>query len=80
MHLLNINIWLANSKEIAGSEVVFENGMREVFDSIILCTGYRIMLDFLHPNIKNIVFADKEELYLDVNLLIQTYQIIQKTK
>ena len=46
--------------------MTFENGNREDFDSIILCTGYKIDLSYLNADLRKIVFKDKNEQILDV--------------
>lgn len=56
----------SNVKAIAGSEVTFENGEKESFDSIIMCTGYKIGLSMLHPDLKKLVFKDNKESILNV--------------
>ncbi len=56
----------SNIKEIAGDEVRFENGEKENFDSIIMCTGYKIGLSMLHPDLKKLIFKDNEESILNV--------------
>jgi lysine/ornithine N-monooxygenase len=53
-------------KRIDGSEIEFENGEKEAFDAIILCTGYQIDLDFLHKDIRDQVFFDEEQTFLNV--------------
>lgn len=64
-------------KKINGNEVIFENGHSQQFDTIIMCTGYKISLDFLEPKVKSIVFEDKEELHLNVAIFNQFIKIFQ---
>lgn len=51
---------------IRGNEIEFENGKKDEFDAIILCTGYKIDLSFLHSDIRKLVFQDPEETFLNV--------------
>ena len=55
--------------------MIFDNGDKQEYDSIILCTGYRIMLDFLHRDIKDVIFEEKEELHLNVLIVKMNYFI-----
>jgi dimethylaniline monooxygenase (N-oxide forming) len=55
-----------NVSLINGSRVTFENGEEEQFDSIIMCTGFKIGLDFLGDNLKNRIFTDKDYTHLNV--------------
>lgn len=54
-------------KAINGNEILFENGDRDEFDTIILCTGYKIDLGYLHQELQDIVFKDKEKTVLNVS-------------
>lgn len=55
-----------NIRSIAGNEVTFENGEVDTFDTIIMCTGYKIGLEFLHPDVRNMVFKDSKSSVLNV--------------
>lgn len=47
--------------------VTFENGSSDTFDCIILCTGYKIDLNYLDVKLKREIFQDKEESILNVS-------------
>jgi dimethylaniline monooxygenase (N-oxide forming) len=55
-----------NVRSISGSDVTFENGEVDSFDTIIMCTGYKIGLDFLHPDLKNVIFKDADNSILNL--------------
>ena len=57
-------------QSISSDEVTFENGDKEKVDKIILCTGYKIDLDFLSPNLKEKCFLDPQGKYLNVKFFI----------
>ncbi|CAF1031598.1 unnamed protein product, partial [Brachionus calyciflorus] len=52
--------------EIYGKRVTFENGDEDEFDCIILCTGYKIDLNYLADEVKKEIFADSEETMLNL--------------
>lgn len=55
-------------KEIKGKEVTFLNNEKEEFDSVILCTGYKIGIDFLSNDLKKLVFDQDDDSFLNVSL------------
>lgn len=52
--------------------MTFENNETAEYDQIILCTGYKMGLEFLSPDLKTKIFSDKEEANLNVRWL-KTY-------
>lgn len=64
---LKLSIMFNSFQNISGSEVTFTNGEKEIFDSIIMCTGYKIDLNYLHPDLRKTVFKDSEQSILNVN-------------
>ncbi|XP_063713697.1 flavin-containing monooxygenase 5-like [Symsagittifera roscoffensis] len=50
-----------NIQEVQKSTVTFNDGTREEFDAILMCTGYDINLDFLDDQIKRMVLNSKRE-------------------
>lgn len=46
--------------------MTFENNETAEYDQIILCTGYKMGLEFLSPDLKTKIFSDKEEAKLNV--------------
>lgn len=48
--------------------MTFLNNEKEEFDSIILCTGYKIGIDFLSNDLKKLVFDPEDDSYLNVSL------------
>lgn len=55
-----------NVKSIDGNRVTFDDNQTDEYDSIILCTGYKIDLEFLSDNLKTLVYKDKEKTRLNV--------------
>ena len=55
-------------KEISGNEVTFTNGEKVNFDAIILCTGYKIGIDFLSNDLKQMIFDKDNDAFLNVTL------------
>jgi hypothetical protein len=62
-------------QRINGSEIEFESGEKANYDAIIMCTGYEINLDFLHKDIRDLVFYDEKSQFLNVNY--KTFIFIQ---
>lgn len=65
-----------NIKQINGNKVTFDNGEVDEFDHIILCTGYKIGLEFLDKNLRSKVFTSKAETNLQVDFNILNYSEI----
>lgn len=66
---ININLYLIVfylKKSIKGNLVTFENNESAEYDQIILCTGYKMGLEFLSSDLKTKIFSDKEEANLNV--------------
>ncbi len=63
-----------NIKSISNNTVTFEDNKEEEFDHIILCTGYKIGLDFLDKNLRKKVFTNKAETNLNVTLSLLFYK------
>ena len=53
-------------QNINGRVVTFDNGEKKEFDAIILCTGYKIDLGFLHSDIRKLVFENEQAEVLNV--------------
>ncbi|MEO1652928.1 MAG: NAD(P)-binding domain-containing protein [Bacteroidota bacterium] len=49
-----------NIKELAGKEVIFEDGTNASYDIIIYCTGYKISFPFFDPEMKPFVQAAED--------------------
>lgn len=56
-------------QSIDKNTVEFENGEKDEFDSIILCTGYKIDLNYLSDDLQNQVFLDENKTSLNVTKL-----------
>jgi dimethylaniline monooxygenase (N-oxide forming) len=58
-----------NIKQINGNQVTFDNGQVDEFDHIILCTGYKIGLEFIDKYLRSKIFTNKAETNLQVIFL-----------
>ncbi|CAF1011553.1 unnamed protein product, partial [Brachionus calyciflorus] len=56
--------------EISRDEVTFSNGIKENFDSIVMCTGYKIGMDFLSHDLKKEIFDPQNDAFLNLYKLV----------
>jgi dimethylaniline monooxygenase (N-oxide forming) len=65
-----------NIKQINENKVTFDNDEVDEFDYIILCTGYKIGLEFLDKKLRDQVFTSKAETNLNVTFSVFTKAIL----
>lgn len=47
--------------------MIFSNNEKDQFDSIIMCTGYKVGIDFLSDDLKKIIIDEDDDSFLNVS-------------